>query len=565
MASNLIPLEVVQERFSETGLHQKQYYGVFSGSSESTYKRFTTSSFSTSSISWNCPPPNQDVLVSRCVIQDISFDVSFTGTTTLGANLLDGWGLTMALRALPIARSTKNMNARINDGSFSLSTNDSLTAFCRYGYNSMKREISGSPCYLDQSQNYDELINTIKNPLGSAFNSFDDNFEQRGSYSVQILTNTPTTATMRVRLFEPILLSPFHFLGKRETAFVGINSMDVTLTFDSNLPACLISKAPSDPAVFSNVSVTLTEQPALLFTYYSAQETMSIPREVAYPYVNVERYPTDYGGAVASGTTVQIASNNIQLNTIPRRIYVYARSTNNSLNINSTDTFLRIKDVNISFGNRSGLLASANAYQLYEVSKLAGCDLSWDQWYGTYNSGITGGRAVSGVGSVLCIDPGVSIGLDALSAPGILNNTQLQITCTFQNISPSNMNITMYVVVLNDGVINIVNGKLTTQIGILTSTEVLNASSNGVYIEHQQGEISGGFLTQMGAVKSKVVPFLKKALPVIETGAKIGRLMGLGEGGRRRRKTRGKGLIGGMDECDGGALVTRSELRDHVY
>jgi len=573
MSGNIVPIQTVKSLYAETAINQTQMYNVFKGSSETTYKVFTTSSFSTSNFNFSCPPPNQTTIISKKVVAYVTFNINFVGTTSLGNNLLDGWGLTMAPRALPLSRSTQNLVVRINDGSFSIPLNDIVTGISRYGYDRYKSELTESPCYLDQSQNYDELINTVRNPLGSSFNSSEIGTDQRGGFvGCTILVNTPTNATLQLSIAEPMLISPFDYSGPLGSGFIGVQSLDVTYTLDNNLIACLLSKAVSDPAVFTSTSISIQGQPSLLFTYFTPQELTSIPRSSMYSYITCERYPTDYQTPINPGQSVTIASNNIQINSIPKRMYVYARLRNQDFNINKTDTFLRIENISVSFGNRSGLLASANSRQLYEISKRNGCDLSFNSWYGSYGSGSN--RIISGVGSVLALCPSIDIGLTDLQCVGQLNNLQLQMTATFTNINPTTPIVaTMYIVVLSEGVATISDGRTTTQIGIISANEALN--SPVVAIEQASGE-GGSFMTGLRNIISQVPGVVKKVLPAIKTGYDVAKLLGLGEGegmdgemdgeGRRRRhKKKGKGLVGGMDDDDGGELVTRSQLRQNLY
>ena len=67
---------------------------------------------------------------------------------------------------------------------------------------------------------------------------------------------------------------------------------------------------------------------------------MKLPDEgVTYPYYNVERYPTT-GTSILAGASQTINSANIQLNSVPHRMYILARKQNSDVTLNDTDTFL---------------------------------------------------------------------------------------------------------------------------------------------------------------------------------------------------------------------------------
>jgi hypothetical protein len=208
-----------------------------------------------------------------------------------------------------------------------------------------------------------------------------------------------------------------------------------------------------------------------------------------------------------------------------------------------------------------------NNYQIYEMSRKNGNDCAWNSWYGSYNTGNT--RSYSGVGSVIAIETCQDLGLNDLQSSGSLENTQLQVNCTFTNIHPTaSLNVTMYIIILSDGVVNILNGSITSQVGVISSNEILNAP--GDHVIQSTGE-GGSFLTHLKSIFKAAPGMISKALPYIKGAVKGAELLGLGEGegdmmgegrhrrvGRPRKHKKGRGLIGGE-------LVTRAELRNEMY
>ncbi len=578
MSSSLIPLETVKTEYVETSLLEADgyAYNVFKGSSESTYRRVTTTSYSLSSISFSAPPPSPQIIVSKKIYFQLKVRITINGTIAVG-NLLDGYGLTIAPRSLPLSNSIQNMVLQINDGSFNLALSDIISPITRYGYDKQKRHISGSPTYLDQSQNYDELINTIKNPLGARFNSNNTNDDQRGGFNqVQIISNTPTSAVFELTFIEPLIISPLSVFDN-EPGLINVKSLDINFNMESNLIQKMISKAPIDAGVWNNTSIEIIEQPALLFTYYSPQLDKPISNSYIYPFIRLERYVTDYNDSVAPGQVIEITSNSLQLSTIPKRMYIFARRANSTLTVNSTDTFMRIENVSLSFGNRSGLLSSATPFQLYTMSANNGCDLSFQDWYGSY--GTNSNRAVSGVGSVLSIDSSISLGLDPISAAGTQSQLNIQMTVKLQNINPTDTytKVALYVIVLSEGVFTMVNNHVQSQIGLLSGSEVLSAPL--VSVVDSSGASGGNFFTKLSNIIKKVAPYVSKALPYVKTAYDVARFAGLGteeemmneklqekademdyagEGRKRRGRKKGSSVVGGE-------LISRSQLKDSLY
>jgi hypothetical protein len=170
-------------------------------------------------------------------------------------------------------------------------------------------------------------------------------------------------------------------------------------------------------------------QPLMLFKYITPDETqvLSPNMSITYPYYDVQRYPLDFTSAVPPGAATsfgQISSNNLQLNSIPSMMYVYARHKNVDLyaqgtGVNLTDTYLALENINITFANYTGLLSSASKFQLYQISYKNGCGMNWTQWSGeytndssTFNPPYTPPAGPYGtIGSVMAIEFATDLGL----------------------------------------------------------------------------------------------------------------------------------------------------------
>ena len=587
MSANLIPVECIKSKYVEMDLQSKHFFTVLDSAAAVSYKFFTTSSYSTNQINITCNPPDNRTIVSRRFLLNISFQVDLVGSViSPQVNMLDGLGLTFALRCLPISRSAATISLNINDYTYVLQLADIVTCFQRFGYAEHMRRVTTSPVMTDQSQSYQELVNSNRNPLGSYYNSMTSDIEPRGGYQIQILSNTPTSASMIVNLQEYIMLSPLNYCNDQVPGLCGINSMIYTHVFNQQLLPCLFSQAENDGMIVTNSTISITQQPGIMFAYYTPNLIDTIPRGLTYPYLDVARFMTDYG-VVNSGQSVTIQSNNIQINVVPSVIYCYVRRNYNTINMQSTDTFCRITNISLNWGNQSGLLSSMTPSQIWsDLHVIHGGDLSWQQFYGNYGTGMP--RSVSGTGSVLCLKPGINFQLQSTESPGVLKNTQLQLSVIAQNIHPTQaLNVTLVIICISPGISSIIDNRLVTQTGVISATEALNCGNNGTVVIQSTPE-GGSFFTNLKNIISKIPEYISKALPVIETGVQAARMLGLGDemegSGRRRRKRRGKGVIGG-DESDeemdmqgsgrrrrrkgrgliGGELVTRNQLRDLEY
>jgi hypothetical protein len=456
-----------------------------------------------------------------------------------------------------------------------------VTCFQRFGFDEYQKQMTISPVMTDQSNSYDELINTVRNPLGAYYNSIDGRVEPRGAFQIQVLTNTPTSASFIFNVSENIMLSPLHYCGPQQMAFCGVRSMTYTHVFDQNLFACLWSQAPSDGATYTTTTVAISGQPACYFAYYTSPELVSIPRGLVYEYSDVQRYLTDTTTVLAPGFSTVITSNNIQQNCIPSQIYVYARINYNQFNVNMTDSFLRINSISLSFGNASGLLSSMSPQQLYtDLHMLHGGDLSYNQFFGSINTNCP--RQISGVGSILCIKPSINIGLnDVTNAVGMLANTQIQMNVNVTNIHPTlSFAPTLVIICITPGIATFLDNTTSVKTGVITSNEALNAGNNGSVTVQSVAE-GGSFFTNLKHLTSQIPQYISKVIPVAEKAIGVAKMLGLGdemEGEGRRRHRRGRGMEDENMDLDlegegrrkrrkrrGGALVTRNELKDLEY
>jgi hypothetical protein len=114
-------------------------------------------------------------------------------------------------------------------------------------------------------------------------------------------------------------------------------------------------------------------RPVLNTIYITPKETEQLGplTGCSYPYFEVQKFVTQLG-SFTSQSSQTITSNNIQLNSIPYKIYIYVRESENAL-LNTcavTDTFFRINSVSIQYFAENGILSSATPQQLY---KFLGC------------------------------------------------------------------------------------------------------------------------------------------------------------------------------------------------
>jgi hypothetical protein len=212
------------------------------------------------------------------------------------------------------------------------------------------------------------------------------------------------------------------------------------------------------------------------------------------------------------------------------------------------------------------------------------CNLSWTQWSGgpVYSTGSFTSRFGT-VGSLICFEFGTDIGLDSLDAPGKLKQAMLQIQGVATNISNRPITPSLYIVVVNEGTFTIeALGKASTNIGVISSSDIMNAQQNPFISYNDIQCVNGGnFLSGLKNFGEKLLTGIKDVSDILKqtkavstvTGAiphptaqaisGVARSLGYGygrRGGEMCETCRGKGCLG----CRAGAELSREELRKRM-
>lgn len=578
-------------------LDNQRVYAILKSGSQLTCKPYTTTSISNSSIQFSTPPPSGGIIVDRKIFLVLPVRLTFTGTAPVGQVLLNPGQ--DAPRAYPISSSIETLQATINNQSVSINIADIVHAMLRYNTPEKvsNTEFSMTPTLLDQSQAYSQLFGSNRNPLGFYGDSHDQSMNGRGGFPFTIVSNTQTSAIVDMVVCEPLFLSPFYFGCGNESGFFNVTTLDFNITFLGNTGnrmwshdavstgvATTISSISHQFSNFTGPAFTYSDiQPLMLFKFITPQETDYIPRNmpITYPYFDVSRYPTDLNAGVAAGGATTLQSNNIQLNSIPRRIYLFVRERNSDLysSPNNPDSFFSIEGVSLQWQNKNGILASSTKYDLFNICTKNQCNLSWEQWSGEnlYRDG-SFSNTINGVGSVLCLEFGTDIGLDSLEAPGKLGQYQLQVNIDVINRSNRTISPTFYIVSVAEGTFTIEGyGKSSTNIGVISSEDILNASQNEFINYQDVEEVQGGnFWTSLKNFGRNLLSGLRgtKAIsrglssvaklptpfsPIAEIGSDVAKVLGFGYD-----------MDDADDDVEGGVLVggrrlSRSRLRKRKY
>jgi len=459
------PVKVLDPKLN---FYENKKYVALKGGSQNTYQRFPANNVSSSSAQFTVNPPNSQTAVNRHVLVRYYVDIQFTGTSQSG-NLLQ-LGTNDGFRALPISTSISTATIQINNSSVVQNISDYLQAVLRYNDNIFTRseDLSLAPSMLDQYQNLSDwtTLGSARNPLADyGENSIETT---RGAFPILVLSNTPTSAQIRAVITEPLFVSPFLYTNAQEQALLGVNTMTLNLNFNSNLAGPLTRAWSHSSAGNTLNSATLSfyNAPEVLMNFISLDEVASIPNVLEYPYFDVIRYPNP-PQALAPGQSTTVISQNIQCDGIPEAVYIFARQQNNDQNALSSDVFANISNLQITFANVSQIFASATEQDLYNMSLKNGLNgVSYPSW-------------AQFVGSVIKVCPAVDFPLPSDLTSGVGGSYNLLVQATINNINTTQtLNMVLYVVIVREGVISIINGQTINTVNDLSRMDVLNAPTD---------------------------------------------------------------------------------------
>ena len=445
MSLSVDHLDLAQSYDPRIALNSKRKYDVLKGGLEVNGRTYTSTAFSSSNIAFSTIPPSPNHIIDPGVDIRLSIQLTFAGTGT--GNLLQ-IGTADAPRFMPInTKLISNLVSQINNAQASINSSDFMSAFLRM-QNSPKDRISynSTSCNMpDMSQEYADLVGFIKNPLG-AYGDGTSSDDPRGGFAgITVLSNTNTAAVVNLVFTERIILPPWVYGADKSAAgFTNVQTLDWNFTLN-DLSNCWSHAAGGN--TISSITSSFFAPPQLDMIFVSRNPLLLYPKTLIYPYTDISRYPTPVV-TLAAGASFTLPSNNIQLQSIPNRLVMFAREQNSDLlgDPSATDTFMNISNVQIQWGNRNALLGAMTEQQLYQMSVKNGLDLSWTQWN-------------KHVGSLLIIEPPTDLGLQPDQASGLLTTLQLQVNVTLNNKGPNSKNVVFYILVLQEGTLSLFEGE----------------------------------------------------------------------------------------------------------
>jgi hypothetical protein len=468
-------------------------YPIFDGASNNTYQAYPFTG-SNSSLTVTTQIPSESILTdARVLLQsDLNLTINLANVP-IGTQAFQ-IGSTDSLAPYPLQSLFTTASLTLNNATSSTNYSDVFPMIkiledkCHLShYNST------SPNYINKNWGmFSDAILTNSNPMAN-FNevsvasdwkvpngAFPYSYYVVQHYIAGVLTDdslisTSTSDTWKVyvsysKLTEPFLcLSPFINDDYNKSGLIGINTINLVLNIDTacrrvwntgnsfvngsgnGLSTYITSISLGNPNSTSGFSNT-----KILYNFLSLSDLQysKISTKSVIGFSEYARYLTQSSNApvFSPNTTNTITLQNIQINQIPSIICVNVAVPQNLKNWGYTDSFFKINNVSITFNNQSGLLASADITQLFELSQKSGSTQSYYAFSGKCLA-IQNGQSVlvPSLGSLLVLNPAFALSLPPLLSNSSIAQINLQITINCTNTLPFSVQPEATIMCINSG------------------------------------------------------------------------------------------------------------------
>jgi hypothetical protein len=439
----------------------------------------------------------------------ITLQIGTTATTGPGI------GSTDAARSFPLSTVASNIILTINGTQFNLPSRDVLKALLWIDNENLSAHNDMTPSMLDDSQQYADFVLSNRNVLGGLWAGGSGSSSQvpRGAFnytegaSIQVGATGVYNTSVSFDIFEPVLISPLAF--QRDTAgLIGVQQIgltynigDIRRLWSSAVATTTVGAVPGQ-SIFSSDT-------ALIIEYLTPSDAMDLPKQLTMPYTEVMPFVSNSITNIAAGAAATLQGPSIQLPCIPSHVLIYARRQNTDETHLTPDAFLSTTQLGITWGNQTGILQTATPQHLYKMSKANGVSQSWQSWSGRGYASAVNGAAVGMAGSVCVLKFGKDIPLATSEAPGQPGSWQFSAQGTFTNTAGTGVNAVLYCVFLTEGAVYISDGRCTTEIGVLTAADVLDAKLSEPVSSATIDVLGGSVADMYGSLSAKI----RAALP----------------------------------------------------
>ena len=486
-------------------------YIVSKGAAQNNYQHIKSTSAGVTNVNFAVTVPSENILVDRNIT--ISAKPTFRVTIPVGVavnTIVFKYGATEALNQFPLNSLFTNATATINQASFSVNTQDMLHTLIRMSddevmskYNCPYMSDKGFRAYSDMSllesnplAGFDKAKGSVV-PRGSHPIEFSIIVTRNGAAASPAVTHANTGAQILAALTsghvgdswtidisfqstEPLLfLSPF-LAGEgnnNSAGLYGVRNMDFVFNIDTSAKRLLCSGS----TVPMTVQLTVMDECYLNLNYLSTQASDLLSSRNVVPFSDYSRFLTKSDKVLGNGNvafpnthTDSINAHAVQLSQIPNRIYVVARKPINTQTMKDSNAFLAIEGISINFNNVAGILANANAHDLYKLSIANGSKQDLYEFLGA--ASIANGLTKNTTGSILVINPARDLSLPDYLSNGSIGQYSFQANVRVRNLDVGNVTPEILIIAEYDGFFLTEAGQSMKQTGLLTKDLVVNAT-----------------------------------------------------------------------------------------
>ena len=518
--------------------------------------------------------PSQNVYIDRAVdwTSDVFLKLTVAKTSATEAPTEDEpifvFGSDGALCPFPLTQMCNTITATINDSTVTVNVGDILPELLRltdYKPNRIRRTC---PSFLDIYSKYDTGTGTINNPLSGYGDAtgFDD--VKNGAFEIVFtdpsgnLLGTATPAFtganynsingvpvfanetpglsydlyIKFRSTEKLVVSPFIWADSLEdesTGLLGITNIQVQCNIAG--PQRVIRSATNGVTAMTVTGVAFNNQAQggtgggsspfsgsrLNVIYLTPPLGLPLPVVNMVPYMEYPRYISSGQPTVpALSKNITLQSQNVVLPCVPDLIYIYVRPQ--QYGFAEADFHLPITNFSLNFDNFSGLMSSFTQEQLYHCAVNNGLSMDYNLWRGKAQKvsppptgSAVGSTLISTVGGGLLIKPGKDFALGPESAPGILQNINIQFQVGVENTTNADvLNPQIYMITINSGFVESSRGQTRVLRGILNSEDVINAPIVGSDAGMKR-MVGGGIFSSLGNIINKARGIYEATKPAI--------------------------------------------------
>jgi hypothetical protein len=500
-------------------LTSEMVFPVVSGPANYTLQPFPFNSQSNSSLVANIQIPSESIVFDSKVLFQSDLHLTFTlANVPIGAQVF-AYGQSDSLNSYPLQSLFSTCNLVLNNSASSTNYADVLAIVkILEDKNYLDKSDSFSPNYVNQMWGrYSDAVLTNSNPMAS-YNettlngadripngAFPYSYFQVNHYIAGILTDdslisTSTSDTWTIymsfaKLTEPFLcISPFTN-QEWSSGLMGINNLALTLNINqcqkvwatgnsyvnsagtglsSYITNITLGNPQSNNLGFTNAKL-LFSMTTMTDLQFSRKSVRSVSNFVDYPrYISA----SSNSPLIAPGGTGVVQFQNIQISQVPSLLVIALRVPLSQQNWDYTDSFMPISQISITFNNASGLLASANASQLYKISLESGSTQSFYS-FGGKATAIQNGQSVivPTLGSIIVINPAEFLSLNELLSNSSIGQFNLQITATCSNNQAFSIAPEGIILTINHGVAICELGQCSYFTALLDRTQVLETKS----------------------------------------------------------------------------------------